>query len=903
MRWLAALLLGSSCWLAVPVAAQLTERERKGIEDTLFIGNMKPQDLEFARRPFNDPYRLGLVNLALDKPLEAADRLMALHSGAKTASLPTVLEAAVIGALGDPKAAAANPGPAGGPIEGLPEGLQKPVAGLMAWVRYANGEVKAALKNLKPEEVRLLIDSLPNWAVQEPGVKFDFVHGKPVEQKRILDLLGRVDHKRIRSAAVALTSAVERAIPALKACPEDVPTKLKLKVQGMTVVIAGKGPDRHDDTDAVLTIDLGGANEYVGRHGAGVGYASALIDMGGNSRFDVKDLSVGSAILGIGVARVCGGNCVFKGRSLCFGAGLAGVGVFAKDGGDDAYVSTSLAQGFGEFGVGVCLDSGGADDYRLGLMGQGAGLTQGCGWLVDQGGNDLYRAGGVVVHAPLFKDVHYSFAQGYGMGYREDAGGVSGGVGLLSDFAGDDAYLAETYAQAASYWFGLGSLYDALGNDTYSGYHYCQASAMHCSGSYLFDLAGDDSYTVKFGAAHAIGHDYGVAFLLDRAGNDLYAGRDSSPGLGSANGLGLFVDGQGADRYIGPPGRGIVARGTGSLGVFVDLDGQDRFAEGLADGEALATTTWGVAYDEVVAAAVVDEGAVPARPKPVPGSLAKPSDKELAGIYDRATQWGVGTAQEEVAENVDKLISIGVPALDWMLDNRLKGADRLQNRAFVAVVKALGPDGALALGRKMLAKLSDQEMLNALGIASEANVTDVGAFLPGLIDNPALQRAAVSAAGVLKAAACVPALSRLCLSEDRLLARAAMVSLSQIGTPETVATAQAMLAAPDLLTRKAAIALIAKHPDKAFDMGQAMAREVEEGRARTGIQILATLNTDEALKAMATMLLDPRPGVRIEAALALDGRCPVEYRANLLSLRRDPVATVRAVARRVEPSR
>src|SRR5205823_9991597 len=133
----------------------------------------------------------------------------------------------------------------------------------------------------------------------------------------------------------------------------------------------------------------------------------------------------------------------------------------------------------------------------------------------DRKGDDIYRAGGLVLNSPLFATVHYSNAQGYASGYREDTGGVSGGVGLLTDLEGDDSYLGETYCQAASYWFSLGSLYDQSGNDTYSAYHYAQASAMHCCGAYLFDLAGDDSYTIKYGAGHAIGHDYGVAFLLD----------------------------------------------------------------------------------------------------------------------------------------------------------------------------------------------------------------------------------------------------------------------------------------------------------------------------------------------------------------------------------------------------
>ena len=83
---------------------------------------------------------------------------------------------------------------------------------------------------------------------------------------------------------------------------------------------------------------------------------------------------------------------------------------------------------------------------------------------------------------------------------------------------------------------------------------------MHMCAAYLFDLAGDDIYATSFGASHAIGHDYGTAVMFDRAGSDIYVARDSRPGVGNANGLGLFIDASGEDRYQGPPSAGNAAR-------------------------------------------------------------------------------------------------------------------------------------------------------------------------------------------------------------------------------------------------------------------------------------------------------------------------------------------------------
>ena len=48
---------------------------------------------------------------------------------------------------------------------------------------------------------------------------------------------------------------------------------------------------------------------------------------------------------------------------------------------------------------------------------------------------------------------------------------------------------------------------------------------------------------------------------------------------------------------------------------------------------------------------------------------------------------------------------------------------------------------------------------------------------------------------------------------------------------------------------------------------------------------------------LISLILDPRPGVRMEALLALDKKCPEEFRATFESLKHDPVPLVRAVAK------
>lgn len=886
--------------------AQLTADERKGIERALYVGNLSPQDLEFARRPYSDKYRIPLINLAIDKPLDTADTLMGIHANASKLGGSALLDLARKQILGDtlPQTLALAPAPTITLPKDVPPSVQPPLQALASSLATANASVRQATSKLDPTKQRLLLESLPQWATEEPSIKFEFVTKAMAPQAEILSMLDQVDLRLIFEAAASLAKEVERQLPELRRLSSQVTWtgSAKFKVGDMQVVVAGVGDDTHRDRDARLVIDLGGNDRYYGRGGAGVGFAALQIDCGGDDFYKLPDVGAGCGLLGIGLAYDLGGHDNFRGKALAFGAGLAGVGVFYKDGGDDSYQSEALTQGFGEFGIGLLLDTRGSDLYEAKLYGQGSARTAGVGWLVDQKGDDTYRAGGLILNSPLFADVHYSFAQGYGGGYREDTGGVSGGVGLLTDVAGDDAYVAETYAQAASYWYSLGSLYDASGMDTYRAYHYAQASAMHMCAAYLFELAGDDSYIDNFGAAHAIGHDYGVAMLFDRAGNDVYAGRDSRPGIGNANGLGLFVDAAGEDRYSGPPGVGNPARGSGSLGVFVDLDGPDQYRDGLADGEAAARDGWGVAYDVESKPVEVAPPTDPAQAAPKPGSEAKPDDKQLEELYKKATQWGVGTAQKEVRQATDRLIAIGQPALQWMVEKHLAAASRLEQRAFVDVANGVGPEGrTLVAGR--IASENEAEALVALMVCIEASATEAAPFVPKALKSQALQRVAARAAGVVGSKESLPDLQLLAAStEDKLAALNAVVSLVQLADPTSMGTAQALLASPELPIRKAAVTLVAKFPE-ALSVGKGLTTDPDERRARTGVEILGAIGSEEALNAIGPYLTDERPGMRIQALLAMNGRAPGTWKQAVLDRRKDPNDQVRAVAMRIDPGR
>jgi hypothetical protein len=215
-------------------------------------------------------------------------------------------------------------------------------------------------------------------------------------------------------------------------------------------------------------------------------------------------------------------------------------------------------------------------------------MLGGTGWLVNHGGNDRYRAGGLVPDSTN-PGGFICRSQGY-------AGLMPGGVGLLTDLAGDDLFEAGTDAQGSARAFGIGSIYDADGNDTYLALTQSQASATSEGVAALFDLDGDDTYVVRKGACHSHATDRAVAILLDREGDDLYAARDSRPALAQEGSVAVFLDEAGSDRYAGPVGVGVLVNGRPGVALFVNLGGDDAFADGPLPGTASSSGSQGTSF-------------------------------------------------------------------------------------------------------------------------------------------------------------------------------------------------------------------------------------------------------------------------------------------------------------------
>jgi hypothetical protein len=321
----------------------------------------------------------------------------------------------------------------------------------------------------------------------------------------------------------------------------------------------------------------------------------------------------GAAVLGAALLFDLAGDDLYQSLRGSQGAAVGGVGVLHDAAGNDTYACEQGCQGAAAFGLGLLLDTAGRDTYGVVQSGQAFGGVRGAGVLVDLAGDDRYTAllgdpqfGGTILYdnPQNPNGSNTSFAQGAAFGRRADADGTwaSGGLAVLRDEAGDDAYTVDVFGQGTGYWFGAGIFTDVAGNDVYQGRYYVQGSSAHFAISLFYEGAGNDRYNaglplvaspetlgpVIIGTSVGQGHDFSVGLLADYSGDDTYAAPGLGVGGGNDNGVGLFLEGGGSDRYDAPDGTTFGASNSGErgaefesalcLGLFADADGVDTYA-------------------------------------------------------------------------------------------------------------------------------------------------------------------------------------------------------------------------------------------------------------------------------------------------------------------------------------
>ena len=578
-----------------------------------------------------------------------------------------------------------------------------------------------------------------------------------------------------------------QALPST-AFPKDEP--LIQETPNGRVALGTPGDDVYTGEFAVL-IDPGGNDRYVGcRLGAAEGTENRRLgffaDLGGDDVYACGevDLTLGAAVLGVAAFLDLGaGNDRYEAGHGSLGAAMGGVAVLYDDGGSDVYEGKTFTQGAAGFGIGIFQDDGvqprpetsadeGTQDpvdvrlfdndrLRAWSNAQAFARCRGVAICWNARGNDVYEAGGVYLHAPLFADRYQSFSQGFAIGER----GIdyAGGIALIVDLEGNDRYLGDIYNQGVGYWYAAGLLYDGGGNDLYEMTQYGQGSGIHLAVGGLVDAGGHDTYVMHSGLGQGGSHDYAASILHDRGGNDHYLGMTSCNGCGLTNSVGLHIDRSGNDTYTGRRNSlnsGRPARGFGSVGVLVDLAGTDDYLGIMKDASVWRHSDLGVGID----LAPPDEPAgVDTKPAAqetptveVPAICAYKGDlseKVFDELWAIAIRWEVGENRQIVPKARARLIEFGPPVLahlDRVLD---KGASGLELRAYVDILRGVGtagaPDGVEGFLRRNLGHASTRRRRVALYLVGELQARAVEkevVALLGVIEEGLDRRAA----GVLR---------------------------------------------------------------------------------------------------------------------------------------------------------
>lgn len=391
----------------------------------------------------------------------------------------------------------------------------------------------------------------------------------------------------------------------------DIPTPW-----GIVALHDGRA-DTYHRQNYLLIVDTGGEDTYLGVGGnlSAEHAITVVIDLKGNDRYlqdasletksvtDVPDRQtrriapcIGGAVLGYAFVLDMEGNDLYRSLSLTQGASVFGVGALVDADGDDRYECYTNGQGSADWGGGILVDRAGHDVYHGFSSVQGYGGTKGYGLLLDVSGNDTYLADDTTIDFPSPQtDKHnVSMAQGAGNGRRADytdGHSLAGGIGLLVDAEGNDHYVCGVFGQGVGYWYGLGMLCDGGGDDVYEGIWYVQGASAHFAVGVLEDVSGNDQYTATMNMAQGAGHDFSLSWLIELGGNDTYRAPNLSLGGGNANGIGIFWDASGDDRYNVAPSitlgrssigsRGTLRERALCLGLFCDTGGKDTYPDGL----------------------------------------------------------------------------------------------------------------------------------------------------------------------------------------------------------------------------------------------------------------------------------------------------------------------------------
>lgn len=538
------------------------------------LGGSKASQL--ARDAFADPLSAPAALLATTDRLDAAAR-------AEPPQLRALLDEA--------RSFLALPAPA----DQRTDAVEPSLAAVKALLASAAQQATAALDAIEADERAALRAGLVG--LLDDYLTSIYIHqSKANDNKRTWKLLQRVDGAAMHAAADsllpllqpkvhnALAAALRKdlaAAPPPPAVPGVTGRLLYAEATPHGWILVGSTDANRYDAKIAFALDLGGNDTWHAqstRSDLGVP-ANVVLDLGGDDRYlGGEPFAQGCGLFGVSLLCDAAGKDVYEGGRGAQGCAFAGVGVLVDAQGDDRYTADAFAQGTALHGTGALIDRAGNDVMALGSDGQGYGLPQGVGLLLDVAGNDQRTATGARPSTYGTAGEFVGRAQGTAFGFRTVA---PGGLGALVDGGGKDVNTVGEFGCGCGYFFGVGVVRDRGGDDQTFASRYGIATGAHHGVGAVFDDAGNDLWDNRHTASIAGNWDLTVSCLFDRAGDDRYLGDGITLGSATITSFAALVDGGGKDVYETGSDLAFarcghaddVGRGSTSIALFLDLGG------------------------------------------------------------------------------------------------------------------------------------------------------------------------------------------------------------------------------------------------------------------------------------------------------------------------------------------
>lgn len=475
---------------------------------------------------------------------------------------------------------------------------------LAATVTTVEGLVADAFAPLA-ERRELLADA--RYLLEETGAgRLIYAQSEATRAIHAMLLGEQLDFELLLRAFARLLAVINLQVPTAQTTTA-VPSAARGAVEGAVediralaggyVVLGGDGANRYDMSRVLAVMDRGGNDTYDWPD-AEPPSVQLIVDIAGDDHYQARYGGPGAGWLGVSVLVDRTGDDHYRSTYGGCGAGVFGFGLLVDGGGNDEYRCDTWSFGSALYGGGAIIEQGaGGDAYLSQTLSQAVGGPRGIGFLLDLGGDDLYRANGLVRSVYGTAAVYAGISQGVGYGLRPHD---TGGIGVLVDTSGSDRYEGGEFSQGGGYFWGVGILRDEAGDDLYYGNRYAQGFAAHQAAGILVDMRGDDIYWSMTAGGQAAAWDQSLAMLYDGAGSDLYRGASLSQGAAAHQSSAWLIDISGDDEYWSSTklAQGMSASNTYhfddadpiySFSILIDRHGHDRYSSGLGDRETRIT--------------------------------------------------------------------------------------------------------------------------------------------------------------------------------------------------------------------------------------------------------------------------------------------------------------------------